>query len=104
MDGIERHAPGDAIAYPTHVKSMGIVIAPRRYRNMSPKFGRGVTRTIATDCISIMPDGTRKVFAPAKAKTTNVAGIIRRTSNKVTTRADVDHALMSKMGTIHETN
>ena len=101
MDGIVSHSPNDAIAYPSHVRNMGAVIAPRRYRNMAPKFGRGVTRTIATDCISIMPDGSRKIFNPSKTQTTNIGGIVRRSSKNLKTRASVDHALMQGMGSIH---
>jgi hypothetical protein len=38
------------------------------------------TRTIATECVSIMPNGTRKPFAPAQKRTSNVAGVVRRTA------------------------
>lgn len=37
----------------------------RKYRNMAPK---PRTRTVATDCISIMPDGTRTIFKPARTR------------------------------------
>jgi hypothetical protein len=101
MDGITAHGAGDAIAYPNHIHSIGIVIAPRRYRNMQAK-PRGWTGSPkATQCISIMPDGTRSVFVPKNTKNTNVAGIVRRSSPKVDTRIAVDQALMANMGSIH---
>lgn len=101
MDGIVSHAPGDAIAYPNHIHSMGIVIAPRRYRNMAvkPRGWNGSPK--ATQCISIMPDGTRSVFVPKRTASTNIAGMVRRSFSKVDTRAAVDQALMSNMGSIH---
>ena len=97
MDGIVSHSPNDAIAYPSHVRAIGAVIAPRRYRNMAPK---PRTRSVASQCVSIMPDGTRKVFTPVTKQATNIAGIKRTVSRSSSRKNDI--MLMATMGTIHE--
>lgn len=101
MDGIVSHAPGDAIAYPNHVRSIGVVIAPRRYRNMARKPRGWSGQPISSECISIKPDGTRTLFTTQRAATKNVAGVVRRNTTTAVSREAIDRALMAGMGTIH---
>lgn len=102
MDGIVTHAPGDAIAYPNHVRSIGIVIAPRRYRNMARKPRGWSGQPISSECISIMhegtPDETRTLFVSKRTATNNVAGVVRRTS-KVSHAATYE-AMLAQVGAV----
>lgn len=59
------------------------------------------TRMIASECISIMPDGTRKLFAKASYAQTPSKSAARPTVQRISKRAQVDIALMQGMPSIH---
>lgn len=66
---------------------------PRTHSRVADFEGR-----TGNECVSIMPDGTRKSFSVPRAHNTNVAGITRRTSKQDT--AATYFARLAQLGAV----